>query len=61
VFPVRYELNLYMLCRRKYLCGLALRVPGKLKKFIYLIGSRTRRFINEVRITGCRLESAGSQ
>jgi hypothetical protein len=30
VFPVRYELNLYMLCRRRKddLCGLVVRVPG---------------------------------
>jgi hypothetical protein len=29
VFPERYELNLYMLCRRKYIaCGLVVRVPG---------------------------------
>jgi hypothetical protein len=29
VFPVRYELNLYMLCRRKdRLCGLVVRVLG---------------------------------
>jgi hypothetical protein len=30
VFPVRYELNLYMLCRKKVdrLCGLVVRVPG---------------------------------
>jgi hypothetical protein len=32
LFPVRYELNLYMLCRRKAcldrLCGLVARVPG---------------------------------
>jgi hypothetical protein len=28
VFPARYELNLYMLCRREYrLCGLVVRVP----------------------------------
>jgi hypothetical protein len=28
VFPVRYELNLYMLCRRKYTAsGLVVRVP----------------------------------
>jgi hypothetical protein len=29
VLPVRYELSLYMLCRRKdRLCGLVVRVPG---------------------------------
>jgi hypothetical protein len=30
VFPVKYELNLYMLCRRKVdrLCGLVVRVLG---------------------------------
>jgi hypothetical protein len=29
LFPVRYELNLYMLCRRKHrLCGLVVRVLG---------------------------------
>jgi hypothetical protein len=28
VLPVTYELNLYMLCRRKCLCGLVVRVPG---------------------------------
>jgi hypothetical protein len=30
VIPVRYELNLYMLCKKKVdrLCGLVVRVPG---------------------------------
>jgi hypothetical protein len=29
VFPVKYELNLYMLCTKvDRLCGLAVRVPG---------------------------------
>jgi hypothetical protein len=34
VLPVRYELNLYMLCKKKVdrLCGLLVRVPGYISR-----------------------------
>jgi hypothetical protein len=42
VFPVRYELNLYMLCRRKQVYGLVVRVPGYRSRGLGSIPCATR-------------------